>query len=148
MSSHIWGLYRGFRYTGYLPFHLVIFGDLEYLGKLIMGLFASLEVIVACLLQGIWDIWYPIFQPHISISKRSRLRSGSSYKSCLIWVCSVCKSIKRRLYEIKGKKQVSMTSKRCSPRQFHLFFSLKVILIPARFSCLWMTRGCYFTSNI
>ena len=28
--------------------------------------------------------------------------SGSSYKSCLIWVCSVWKSVKRRLYGIKG----------------------------------------------
>ena len=25
-----------------------------------------------------------------------------SDKSCLIWVCSVCKSVKRRLYEVKG----------------------------------------------
>ena len=29
---------------------------IEYLGKLIMGIFASLERIIACLLQGIWDI--------------------------------------------------------------------------------------------
>ena len=35
-----------------------------------------------------------IISKHISISKQSRPWSGSSYKSCLIWVCSVCKSIK------------------------------------------------------
>ena len=39
---------------------------------------------------------------HMSISKQSRPWLGSSYKSCLIWVCSVCKSIKRRLYEENG----------------------------------------------
>ena len=33
--------------------------------------------------------------------KQSRPWSGSSYKSCLIWVCSVCKRVKRCLYEVK-----------------------------------------------
>ena len=41
---------------------LVTFGDIEYLGKLIMGIFASLEGILACLLQWIWDIWCPPIQ--------------------------------------------------------------------------------------
>ena len=41
---------------------------------------------------------------YISISKQSRACSGSSYKSFLIWVCSVCKSVKRHLYEINGKR--------------------------------------------
>ena len=39
---------------------------------------------------------------NISISKQSRPRSGSSCKSCLVWVCSVCRSVKRRLHEVKG----------------------------------------------
>ena len=79
----------GFRDTGYLPFYfqgywilsillpgiwdtvfniLVTFRDFEYSGKLIMGIFASLEGILACLLQGIWDIWYPLYKPHQSRS--------------------------------------------------------------------------------
>ena len=33
---------------------------------------------------------------------RIRPWSDSSYKSCLIWVCSVCKSVKRCLHEVKG----------------------------------------------
>ena len=37
-----------------------------------------------------------------SMSKQSRPWSGSSYKSCLIWVCSVCKSFEKGIYEIKG----------------------------------------------
>ena len=36
---------------------LVTFMDIEYLGKLIMEIFASLYRILACLLLGIWDIW-------------------------------------------------------------------------------------------
>ena len=32
--------------------------DIEYLRKLIMGIFDRLKEILACLLQGIWDIWY------------------------------------------------------------------------------------------
>ena len=36
-------------------------------------------------------------------NKHSRPLSGSSYKSCLIWVCSVCKSTNRRLWG-KGAK--------------------------------------------
>ena len=76
-------LYRGFRDIGYLPFYfhgyrvlsillpgiwdtvfniLVTFRDIEYLGKLIMGIFASLLGILACLLHRIWDIWYPPIQ--------------------------------------------------------------------------------------
>ena len=63
MPLHLRGLYRDFRDTGYLPFYfqgyrilsillpgtwdtminiLVTFRDIEYLGKLIMGIFASL----------------------------------------------------------------------------------------------------------
>ena len=74
---------RGFRDTGYLPFYfqgyrilsillpgiwdtvfniLVTFRDIDYLGKLIMGIFADSKGILACLLQGIWDIWYPPIQ--------------------------------------------------------------------------------------
>ena len=57
---------------------------------------------------GTWLYWFLIFVPllsllyHISIIKQSRPWSGSSYKSCLIWVYPVCKSVKRRLYEING----------------------------------------------
>ena len=36
--------------------------DIEYLRKLVMGIFGSLEGILACLLPGIWDIWYPPIQ--------------------------------------------------------------------------------------
>ena len=39
---------------------------------------------------------------HIIIRKQSRPWSGSSHKSCLVWVCSVWKSGKRRLYEVNG----------------------------------------------
>ena len=39
---------------------------------------------------------------HISITKQSSPGSGSSYKSCLIWVCLVCKNVKRCPYEAKG----------------------------------------------
>ena len=35
------------------------FRDIEYLGILIMGILANLLGILACLLHGIWDIWYP-----------------------------------------------------------------------------------------
>ena len=35
-----------------------------------------------------------IISNHISISKQSRPWSGSSYKSCLFVICSVCKSVK------------------------------------------------------
>ena len=35
--------------------------------------------------------------------KQSRPWSGSSFKSCLIWVCPVCKSVKRCLYAVKGQ---------------------------------------------
>ena len=59
------------RDIGYYPFLLpgiwdtvfnifVTFRHTEYLGKVIMGIFASLLGIFACLLQGIWDtrgIW-------------------------------------------------------------------------------------------
>ena len=72
------GLYRGSRETGYLPFYFqgyriltillpgiwdtwfnisVTSRDIENLGKLIMGIFADLKGIFACLLQGIRDIW-------------------------------------------------------------------------------------------
>ena len=49
---------------------------------------------------------------HISISKQSRPWSDSSYKSCLIWVCSVCKSVKRPLYEVRGKLRPVTTFRR------------------------------------
>ena len=75
-------LYRGFRDTVYLPFYfngyrilsilllgiwdtgsnsLVTFRDIEYLGKLIMWIFARFGIL-ACLLQEICDIWYPPIQ--------------------------------------------------------------------------------------
>ena len=49
---------------------------------------------------------HTIISNHISLSKHGRPWSGSSYKSCLIWVCSVCKSVKRRLCELKGFKMI------------------------------------------
>ena len=76
-------MYRDFRDTGYLPFDFqgyrilsillpriwetvfnifVTFRDIEYLGKINMGIFANLKGILAYLLQGIWDIWYPPIQ--------------------------------------------------------------------------------------
>ena len=42
---------------------LVTFRDIEYLVKLIMLIFASLIEVLACLLQGIWNIWYPLYNP-------------------------------------------------------------------------------------
>ena len=42
---------------------------------------------------------------HISISKQSRPRSGSSYKSCLIWVCSVCKKCLKASLSDEGFKK-------------------------------------------
>ena len=77
------GLYRGFRDTGYLLFYFqgyrilpillpriwdtwfnifITSRDIEYFGKLINVILAYLEGIFACLLQGIWDIWYPPIQ--------------------------------------------------------------------------------------
>ena len=44
-----------------------------------------------------------IISNHISISKQSSPWSGSSYKSCLIWVCYVCKSVKRCLYGVNTR---------------------------------------------
>ena len=35
--------------------------DIEYLGKLITGIFANLKGFLP-VLQGIWDIWYPPIQ--------------------------------------------------------------------------------------
>ena len=76
------GLYRGFRDTGYLPFYFqgyrilsillpgiwdtvfnifVTFRDIDYLGNLIMGMFANLKGILARLLP--WDIGYPLYKP-------------------------------------------------------------------------------------
>ena len=42
---------------------LVTFRDIEYLVKLIMWIFASLIEVLACLLQWIWNIWYPLYNP-------------------------------------------------------------------------------------
>ena len=83
---HLWGLYGGFRDTWYLPFYFQGYGILSILlqevwdtvfnispigclGKLIMGIFASLQEILACLLQWIWDIWYPHYKPHQKMAK-------------------------------------------------------------------------------
>ena len=76
----------GFRDTGYLPFYyqgyrilsillpgiwdtvfniFVTFRDIEYLGKVIIGIFVSLLGILACLLQGISTIWHPQYKPHL-----------------------------------------------------------------------------------
>ena len=70
-------MYKGFRGKGYLPlyFHLyrilskllpgiwdtvfnilVTFSDIEYLGKLITGIFASLQGILACLLHTLVNV--------------------------------------------------------------------------------------------
>ena len=38
---------------------LPTFRDMEYVGKLIMGIFASLHWIIPCLPRGIWDIGNP-----------------------------------------------------------------------------------------
>ena len=86
VTLHLRGLYRGLRDTGYLPFYFqgyrilfillpgiwdivsnifLTFRDIEYLGKLILGLFTRVLGILACLLQGIWDIWYPLYKPHL-----------------------------------------------------------------------------------
>ena len=35
--------------------------DIEYLGNLIMWITVSLKEILDCLLQKIWDIWYPLY---------------------------------------------------------------------------------------
>ena len=40
----------------------VTFRDMEYLEKLLIGIFANLQGILAYFLQGIWDIWYPPIQ--------------------------------------------------------------------------------------
>ena len=29
-----------------------------------MGIFASFKGVLACLLQGIWNVWYPLYKPH------------------------------------------------------------------------------------
>ena len=42
---------------------LVTSRDIENLGELIMGIFANLKGIFACLLLGRWDIWYPLCKP-------------------------------------------------------------------------------------
>ena len=47
-----------------------------------------------------------IISNHISINKQSRHWSGSSYKSCLIWVCSVWKCQKASLWG-EGLKTVN-----------------------------------------
>ena len=52
----------------------VTFKDIKYLGKLITGIFANLYGILACLLQGIWDIWYPLYKPHYKRNEFMRLR--------------------------------------------------------------------------
>ena len=71
--------------TGYLPFYFqryrilsillpgirdtvfnifVSFRAIEYIETIITGIFANLKGILACLLQGIWDTWYPLYKPH------------------------------------------------------------------------------------
>ena len=42
---------------------LVSFRDIEYLGKLIMGIFASLKGILTCLLQGYGIFGTPLYKP-------------------------------------------------------------------------------------
>ena len=49
---------------GYCVQYSITFRDIEYLGKLIIGIFANLLGILAYLLQGIWDIWYPLYKPY------------------------------------------------------------------------------------
>ena len=44
----------------------ITFRDIEYLGNLIMGIFANLYGILARLLPGIWDIGYPLYKPRRS----------------------------------------------------------------------------------
>ena len=48
------------------------------------------------------SFWYIVMDQiyHVSISKQSRPRSGSPNKSCLIWVCSVCKGFTRCLHGV------------------------------------------------
>ena len=53
---------------------LVTFSDIEYLGKLIMGIFASFKGILACLLQGLWDIWYCLCKPQNNTMSASMIR--------------------------------------------------------------------------
>ena len=50
---------------------------------------------------------------HIFVCKQRRPWSGSSYRSSLIWIGSVCKSVKGRLYEVEGYKLTS-TLKDCN----------------------------------
>ena len=56
--------YYPFYFQGYgiLCSILVTFRDIEYLGKLIMAIFASLLGTLARFFQGICDIWYPPIQ--------------------------------------------------------------------------------------
>ena len=79
----------GFRDTGYLPFHFrgyrilsillpgiwdtvfSIFITFRNMGifwkKIIMVIFVSLFGILACLFQGIWDVWHPTIQTSYAI---------------------------------------------------------------------------------
>ena len=45
-----------------------------------MGIFADLQGIFACSLQGIWDIWYPHYKPHMCFQSE-----GKAVKILMRW---------------------------------------------------------------
>ena len=65
----------GYRIQSYCVQYFAYFQGYCYLGKSIMGIFASLlgilkVIILACLLPGIWDIWYPPIQASDMVQTR------------------------------------------------------------------------------
>ena len=63
---------------------LVTFRDIDSFGKLIMGIFTNLYGILACLLQGIWDIGYPLYKPpycwHEQIIRHGNISFSPEYE--------------------------------------------------------------------